>query len=119
MPHMRFYAEVPITSPAGHVIDTFCVVDNKPRDGTDEKGLVVLTEISAAIMRHLELVQMQNHFNRADQMLKRLGMFVEKKSIPVQWAPSHSQMTMEGGQKRSTVVNRDKHNIELPIYNTS
>ncbi|KAH6719464.1 hypothetical protein BKA61DRAFT_669786 [Leptodontidium sp. MPI-SDFR-AT-0119] len=88
-PHMRFYVEVPITSPAGHVIGTFCVVDNKPRDGIDEKGLAVLTEISAAIMRHLELVQMQNHFNRADQMLKGLGMFVEKKSIPAQWASGH------------------------------
>ncbi|KAG4442012.1 hypothetical protein IFR05_002480 [Cadophora sp. M221] len=88
-PHMRFYAEVPITSPTGHVIGTFCVVDNRPRDGLGEKGLALLTEISVAVMRHLELVQVQNHFHRADEMLKGLGMFVEKKSIPTQWAVGH------------------------------
>ncbi|PVH73765.1 hypothetical protein DL98DRAFT_468841 [Cadophora sp. DSE1049] len=80
-PFMKFYAEVPITSPTGHVIGAFCVVDNKPRDGLGYRGLESLTEISSAIIKHLELVQMQNHFHRADKMLHGLGMFVEKKGL--------------------------------------
>ncbi|KAK0128731.1 hypothetical protein ONS95_000685 [Cadophora gregata] len=88
-PFMKFYAEVPITSPTGYVIGTFCVVDNKPRDGLDSKGLQSMTEISSAIMKHLELVQMQNHFHRADKMLHGLGMFVEKRSIPEDWTSPH------------------------------
>lgn len=54
-PYMKYYAEVPVHSPAGHTIGTLCVVDNKPRDGLDLKGLSILKEISNTIMSHLEL----------------------------------------------------------------
>jgi len=92
---MKFYAEVPITSPTGHVIGTFCVVDSKPRDGLSTKEVESLAEISSAIMKHLELVQMQNHFHRADKMLHGLGMFVEKKSIPEDWAAPHGYSSID------------------------
>lgn len=78
-PYMKFYAEVPIHSPTGHVIGTYCVVDNKPRDGLDKKGLDALNEISSAIMKHLELIQMQHNLQRAGKMVKGLGLFVEGK----------------------------------------
>ena len=78
-PYMRFYAEVPIHSPTGYVIGTFCVVDNKPREGLDQKGLDALNEISSAIMQHLELVQMQHNLQRTGGMVKGLGEFVEGK----------------------------------------
>jgi hypothetical protein len=83
-PHMRFYAEVPIHSPTGFVIGTYCVVDDKPRDGLDKKGLDALNEIASAIMKHLELIQMQQNLHRAGVMVKGLGMFVEGKSNPSQ-----------------------------------
>lgn len=78
-PYMRFYAEVPIHSPTGHVIGTFCVVDNKPRDRLDSRGLDALNEISAAIMQHLELVQTKHNLQRPGGMIKGLGKFVEGK----------------------------------------
>ncbi|TVY35456.1 Hybrid signal transduction histidine kinase B [Lachnellula subtilissima] len=78
-PYMKFYAEVPIHSPSGHVIGTYCVVDNKPRDGLSKKGLGILNEISSAIMKHLELVQMQHDLQRAGRMVKGLNLFVEGK----------------------------------------
>ena len=43
-PYMRFYAEVPIHSPTGHVIGTYCVVDSKPRDGLDQTSFDALNE---------------------------------------------------------------------------
>ena len=84
-PHMRFYAEVPIHSPTGHVIGTYCVVDNRTRDVLDQKGLDALNEIASAIMKHLELVQMQHSLQRASGMVKGLGLFVEGKSDDQQW----------------------------------
>ena len=79
-PYMRFYAEVPIHSPTGYVIGTYCVVDDKPRNGLDKQGLLALNEISSAIMKHLELVQMQYGLQRAGGMVKGLGLFVDGKS---------------------------------------
>jgi len=79
-PYMRFYAEVPIHSPAGYVIGTYCVVDDKPRDGLDQKGLDALNEIASAIMNHLALVQMQHGLQRAGEMVRGLGRFVEGQS---------------------------------------
>lgn len=81
-PYMKFYAEVPIHSPSGHVIGTYCVVDNKPRDGLSKKGLGILNEISSAIMNHLELVQMQQNLQRAGRMVNGLNLFVEGKGAP-------------------------------------
>jgi hypothetical protein len=83
-PYMKFYAEVPIHSPTGFVIGTYCVVDDKPRESLDKKGLDALNEISSAIMKHLELIQMQHNLQRAGEMVKGLGMFVEGKSTPPQ-----------------------------------
>jgi hypothetical protein len=71
-PYMKFYAEVPIHSPTGFVIGTYCVVDDKPRESLDKKGLDALNEISSAIMKHLELIQMQHNLQRAGEMVKGL-----------------------------------------------
>ena len=91
-PHMRFYAEVPIHSPTGHVIGTYCVVDDKPRDGLDKRDLMALNEISSAIMKHLELVQMQHGLQQAGEMVKGLGLFVDgKSSVQDLWTDSFAE----------------------------
>ncbi|PQE21560.1 hsp90 protein [Rutstroemia sp. NJR-2017a WRK4] len=79
-PYMRFYAEVPIHSPTGHVIGTYCVVDNRPRDGLDARGLKILNEISSAIMSHLDLVHKRLQLELEEKMVKGLGLFVNGKS---------------------------------------
>ncbi|APA15360.1 hypothetical protein sscle_14g101300 [Sclerotinia sclerotiorum 1980 UF-70] len=80
-PYMRYYAEVPIYSPENIVIGTYCVVDNKPRyEGLDDDGLEILNEIARAIMRHLVLIEKQDHLERGEKMVKGLGFFVAGKS---------------------------------------
>ncbi|CAD6448428.1 0c37da83-339e-4224-9175-4ae7ee6e4e69 [Sclerotinia trifoliorum] len=80
-PYMRYYAEVPIYSPENIVIGTYCVVDNKPRyEGLDDDGLEILNEIARAIMRHLVLIEKQDHLERGEKMVKGLGLFVAGKS---------------------------------------
>jgi GAF domain-containing protein len=43
-PHVRFYAGIPIHSFSGHTVGTFCIIDTKPREPSDEDldGLVDL-----------------------------------------------------------------------------
>ncbi|KAL4733188.1 hypothetical protein BDV11DRAFT_210397 [Aspergillus similis] len=67
-PYMRFYAEVPIFSPSGHILGGYCVVDNKPRQDFGEDDVIALQEISDAIARHLENVRTVHYHRRSDRL---------------------------------------------------
>lgn len=53
-PFMRFYATVPLQSPAGTVIGEFYMIDDKLRNGVSDADLAFMEEISLIIMTHLE-----------------------------------------------------------------
>ena len=53
---IRFYAGAPIVSPEGYKLGTVCVLDNKPRDFSDEQRRV-LELISKQVTKLLELRQ--------------------------------------------------------------
>ncbi|KAL4756838.1 hybrid sensor histidine kinase/response regulator [Aspergillus foveolatus] len=76
-PHMRFYAEVPIYSPSGHILGGYCVVDNKPRQDFSEDEVIALQEISDAIARHLENVRTVHYHRRSDRLIRGLTTFVK------------------------------------------
>lgn len=76
-PHMRYYAEVPLITPGGYVIGSFCVVDNKPRQGLSNEGFRILQEIASTIMRHLGLVKTDYEHLRAGLLLDGLNSFVQ------------------------------------------
>jgi hypothetical protein len=77
-PHLRFYAAVPIRSETG-IIGIYCVVDNKKRQGLEQKGLEPLNNVASAIVQHLELLKKQYDLQRARGMVQGLGLFVEGK----------------------------------------
>jgi len=79
-PYMRFYAEVPIRSPAGFVIGGYCVIDNKPRHDFGDAEVSLLQEISDRVGNHLELMRMKQDFERAERLMKGLSFFVEGQS---------------------------------------
>jgi hypothetical protein len=89
-PQMRFYAEVPLKSPSGYVLGSYCVVDNKPRAGLDDDGFLVLTEIASTIMKHLDLVKLKEEHARAEGLLQGLNYFVQGKTGLHQGSPGHS-----------------------------
>ncbi|KAJ4295492.1 hypothetical protein N0V90_007505 [Kalmusia sp. IMI 367209] len=84
-PYSRFYAGVPIRSPSGHSIGTYCVLDDKPRDGLSDYELNFLKDMAGTIMRHLELSRATEDHKRGGVMVKSLGSFADGKSSLEEW----------------------------------
>lgn len=53
-PHIRFYAGAPLTTAAGHNLNTLCVIDREPRLPSDQQ-LQQLRWLAQLVMRELEL----------------------------------------------------------------
>jgi signal transduction histidine kinase/CheY-like chemotaxis protein len=81
-PYGRFYAGVPITSPAGINIGAYCVLDDDSRDGISEKDAAFMGDMSRTIMTHLETIRAQSDRQRGTNMVKGLGRFVQASSDP-------------------------------------
>lgn len=84
-PRARFYAGVPIRSPRGHNIGTFCVLDDNPRDGLTTHQMDFLKDMAGTVMRHLEMTRATEDHRRGKIMVKSLGSFAEGKSGLEDW----------------------------------
>jgi len=84
-PYSRFYAGVPIRSPSGHNIGTYCVLDDKPREGLRPHELLFLKNMATTVMRHLEMSRATEDQRRGKFMVKSLGSFAEGKSGLENW----------------------------------
>ncbi|RAK95364.1 hybrid sensor histidine kinase/response regulator [Aspergillus ibericus CBS 121593] len=76
-PYFRFYAEVPLYSPAGHVLGSFCVIDDKPRGEFGDREVASLREVADAVAQHLEHVRISHSHRRAESLVKGLTNFVK------------------------------------------
>ena len=74
---IRFYAAVPIRSPAGCLIGVFSVTDSKPRETLSAMEMDFLRSTSLTIMDHLVMVRCRQEEARGKRMLRGLGSFVE------------------------------------------
>ena len=54
-PRIRFYVGVPLISPSGHAIGSFCIADVKPHDAFSEDQQARLRELAAIVLDRLEL----------------------------------------------------------------
>ncbi|KAF9741489.1 hypothetical protein PMIN06_007326 [Paraphaeosphaeria minitans] len=108
-PHSRFYAGVPIRSPSGHNIGTYCVLDDKPRNGLSQFEMRFLKDMAGTVMRHLETSRAAEDQKRGGVMVKSLGSFADGKSSIEDWwdeaeatAPPSENTPMQR-QRRPTV----------------
>ncbi|KAF1956967.1 hypothetical protein CC80DRAFT_491834 [Byssothecium circinans] len=84
-PFSRFYAGVPIRTPSGHSIGTYCVLDDKPRDGITEFELAFLKDMATTVMRHLQMSRATDDHKRGGVMVKSLGSFADGRSTLEEW----------------------------------
>lgn len=76
-PYFRFYAEVPLYSPSGYVLGSYCVVDNKTRTEFGDEDVTALQEIADAISQHLENIRIVHYNKRGENLVKGLTCFVK------------------------------------------
>ncbi|KAJ9607566.1 hypothetical protein H2200_007644 [Cladophialophora chaetospira] len=84
-PYLRFYYEVPLLSPGGAVLGTYCVIHNERRSDPVSAELSIMQEISSAIVQHLEQLRVHQEHERASRLLKGLDLFVEGQDSVRQW----------------------------------
>ncbi|KAK5999308.1 hypothetical protein QM012_005583 [Aureobasidium pullulans] len=79
-PYMVSYAEVPVKSASGHILGTYCVMDNKIRDDFfDDSTINILNDIAACITEQLELHAIKQESGRGVQMMRGLSEFIESR----------------------------------------
>ncbi|KAL4928811.1 hybrid sensor histidine kinase/response regulator [Aspergillus undulatus] len=77
-PYMRFYAAVPITNPGGHVLGSYCIVDDKLRSDFGDTEIESMQDIADAIAQHLETVRLSHCHRRTETLVKTLTTFVKE-----------------------------------------
>ncbi|KAF2491923.1 hypothetical protein BU16DRAFT_529329 [Lophium mytilinum] len=84
-PFTRFYAGVPICSPRGAHIGSYCVMDDVPREGIGKEHAQFMKDMAITIMAHLELARSREEHRRGERLVRGLGSFVEGKSTLRNW----------------------------------
>ncbi|ORX95962.1 putative histidine kinase HHK4p [Clohesyomyces aquaticus] len=95
-PHCRFYAGVPIRSPKGHAIGSYCVIDDSPRNAMPAVETDFMKDMALTVMRHLEMRRATEDYERAGTMVRSLGSFAEGRSSSEDWWQDPWE-TEEGG----------------------
>jgi signal transduction histidine kinase/AmiR/NasT family two-component response regulator len=108
-PYGRFYAGVPITSPAGINIGAYCILDDDSRDGISERDATFMSDMARTIMTHLETIRAQSDRQRGTKMVKGLGRFVQASSDPKRYERRRAK------RKLKTASNTTSGASDLPV----
>ncbi|MEA3078387.1 MAG: hypothetical protein QOF60_3295 [Actinomycetota bacterium] len=69
---VRAYAGVPLVGDGGHVLGSFCVIDNEPHKWSDD-DIEILEELAASVMTEVELRRAADQARQAQQRLALLA----------------------------------------------
>ncbi|KAK4118613.1 hypothetical protein N657DRAFT_368423 [Parathielavia appendiculata] len=75
-PFFTSYLEVPLISPLGYILGSYCVVHNDLYDFNNDKTVGIMNDIADTIMAHLDLMRMKQGRNRSEQLIKGLTEFI-------------------------------------------
>ncbi|THX48522.1 hypothetical protein D6D06_09056 [Aureobasidium pullulans] len=79
-PHFVSYAEVPVKSASGHILGTYCIMDNKIReDFFNDSTIEILNDIAACVSEQFELHAIKQESLRGVQMMRGLSEFIESR----------------------------------------
>jgi len=128
---IRFYAGAPIVSKAGYKLGAVCVLDNKPRELSQDQAKV-LTIISQQISRLLELrlknkilkARAEEQIQMEKQLLKKALQEHEEERFNISTelheniaqglaaVKFYLEVAEESGDAQNELIRRSKHNIE-------
>jgi signal transduction histidine kinase/ActR/RegA family two-component response regulator len=127
-PYFRSYLEVPLVSPLGYLLGSYCVVHNDLKEYDNDETVDIMNEIAAAIMAHLELRRIQQSRDRSEQLIQGLSGFINygspaEEAWPIESAPPskpqhpvHSAVTASGSDEPSALGSRSWDNPETPSW---
>jgi GAF domain-containing protein len=75
-PSMVSYMEVPLRSLSGHLLGSYCVVDNKSRDFTKPETLATIRDVTSAIGSYLNLKRVDAGRTRSERVIDGLRQFI-------------------------------------------
>ncbi|KIL91609.1 hypothetical protein FAVG1_05226 [Fusarium avenaceum] len=110
----RFYAAVPIRSPAGVDIGVYCVVDPEPREAEtwSPKDTQALREISSNIMHYLRSKSVGDAYRRSVRMTRGIGSFVERESTMAGWKAGTSSPAFHDDATREGALNSEQQVLQ-------
>ncbi|KAK4221638.1 putative signal transduction histidine-protein kinase [Podospora fimiseda] len=88
-PYFTSYLEVPLVSPLGYLLGSYCVVDSKHNDFDNDEKVEILNEVADAIMVHLENIRIRQSRDRSAQLVQELSGFIRHE--PPAQHPSHAK----------------------------
>jgi signal transduction histidine kinase/ActR/RegA family two-component response regulator len=100
-PHFTSYLAVPLVSPLGYLLGSYCVVDSAPNDFDSDDVVGAMNEVAAAIMAHLENVRIRQSRDRSEQLIQGLSGFLWHEPTGQQGrliVPAHHAMSSGSGQ---------------------
>ncbi|KAK3316794.1 autoinducer 2 sensor kinase/phosphatase luxQ [Apodospora peruviana] len=93
-PWFTSYLEVPLVSPLGYLLGSYCVVDDKLHDYDNDYSVGIMNEIAATIMDHLDLVRLKQNRDRSDKLIDGLSVFIGSDPLP---PPAAQAITLPNG----------------------
>jgi hypothetical protein len=75
-PFMVSNIEVPLTSLSGHILGSYCLVDDKPRDFLKPESLRIIRGVTSAISSYLDLKRVEGSRTRSQNMMDGLQKFI-------------------------------------------
>ncbi|KAF5677766.1 nik-1 (Os-1p) [Fusarium heterosporum] len=110
----RFYAAVPIRSPAGVDIGVYCVVDPLPREANSwsPSNTQALREISSNIMQYLRSKSVGDAYRRSVRMTRGIGSFVEEESTMAGWKAGANSPAFHDDATREGALNSEQQALQ-------
>ncbi|KAF5622483.1 nik-1 (Os-1p) [Fusarium sp. NRRL 52700] len=110
----RFYAAVPVRSPAGVDIGVYCVIDSEPREveSWTTNDAEVLREISSNIMDYPRSKSVGDAYRRSVRMTRGIGSFVEKESSMAGWRARTNSPAFHDDSTREGNINSEQQALQ-------
>lgn len=113
---IRFYAGVPIISPRGFTIGSYCVMDQEPRKiELGESSIRFMKDMAETVMEHLSMVQTKSRNHQTARMIVGLGSFVEgNATLRDSWHEANEQDAATGrsGETLEGQLNKQQQDIQ-------